>query len=73
MAKPSPITVIKLHTEKQESDRLGISTRTLQSWRIKGGGPPFLKIGAAVRYNPDQVDAWLSSRVRTNTVGGQAA
>jgi len=72
MSKPlTPIT--RLHNEKEESQRLGISARTLQQWRIKGDGPPFIKLGSAVRYSPEQVDAWLSARVRINTVGGQAA
>jgi DNA-binding transcriptional MerR regulator len=73
MAKSSPLPVTKLHTENQEAERLGLSVRTLQAWRQNGGGPPFFKIGAAVRYNPTQVDDWLSAHARTNTAGGRAA
>ncbi len=56
-----------LRDEKQEAARLGFSVRTLQQWRVKGGGPPFHKIGSAVRYNPEAVDAWLNDRIQTNT------
>ncbi|WP_245561911.1 hypothetical protein [Lamprocystis purpurea] len=34
---------------------------------MKGDGPPFLKIGPSVRYDPTAVDAWLNDRIRTNT------
>jgi len=56
-----------LHTERREAARLGFSVKTLQGWRLKGDGPPFLKIGPSVRYDPTAVDAWLNDRIRTNT------
>ena len=63
-----PETPIKrLHDEKREAERLHLSVRTLQQWRVKGGGPPYLKLGAAVRYNPEAVDKWLAERTVTNT------
>lgn len=36
--------------ENQAAEILGVSTRTLQAWRVRGGGPPYVKIGRAVRY-----------------------
>jgi hypothetical protein len=36
--------------ESQAAIFLGISVRTLQAWRVKGGGPPYVKIGRSVRY-----------------------
>jgi hypothetical protein len=56
-----------LNTEKEEAKRLKVSVRTLQSWRYKGGGPPYLQLGSAVRYDPVRVDAWLDQQVRTST------
>jgi len=56
-----------LHDEKREAERLSINVRTLQQWRLRGGGPPYLKIGALVRYDPRQVDAWLDERIQSNT------
>jgi Helix-turn-helix domain len=37
-------------TEMQAANFLGISVRTLQAWRVRGGGPPYVKIGRTVRY-----------------------
>lgn len=57
------------HIDERETARiLGISVRTLQTWRVTGGGPPFVKVGAAVRYNPDRLADWLAAR----TVGSTA-
>lgn len=36
--------------ETQAAEFLGVSTRTLQAWRVRGGGPRYAKIGRAVRY-----------------------
>jgi len=66
----APITA--LHNEKREAERLGFSQRTLQMWRLRGGGPPFIKIHSSVRYDPAQVDAWLAGQVRSHTAGGAA-
>ena len=54
-------------TEKEAAARLALSPRTLQQWRVKGGGPPFLKLGAAVRYDPDVLDQWEEDQTRANT------
>ena len=39
---------------------LGLSGRTLEAKRVTGGGPKFLKLGRAVRYDVDDLDAWLA-------------
>jgi phage terminase Nu1 subunit (DNA packaging protein) len=36
--------------ENQAAEFLGVSVRTLQAWRVRGGGPVYCKIGRAVRY-----------------------
>lgn len=39
----------------------GLSAASARRWRVLGRGPRHLKIGAAVRYDPKDVLAWLSS------------
>ena len=42
-------------TEKSLAKRWGIDFKTLQKWRGQGIGPPYIKIGIAVRYSPESV------------------
>ena len=37
------------------------SVSTLARWRRKGIGPAYLKIGKAVRYTPEAIQAYLES------------
>lgn len=39
-----------LLTEDQAAEVLRVSSRTLQGWRHRGEGPPYVKLGSAVRY-----------------------
>ena len=73
MINVSPLST--LHTERQEAERLSVSVRTLQAWRTRGDGPPYIKAGRAVRYDPRRTDEWLATRARRNTSdpGPQAA
>jgi hypothetical protein len=46
-------------TEKAAADRLGISAGTLRNWRANGKGPAFVRIGAAIRYEVADLDAFV--------------
>jgi excisionase family DNA binding protein len=43
-------------TDIEVAGRLGVSRFTVRSWRLKGVGPRFLKMGRAVRYRRQDVD-----------------
>lgn len=60
--KPEPLL-----TEIQAAEFLNLSTRTLQAWRIKGGGPCFLKLGRAIRYRQADLNGWLETRALAHT------
>jgi excisionase family DNA binding protein len=60
--KPEPLL-----TENQAAEFLNLSTRTLQAWRIKGGGPRFARLGRAVRYRQADLNEWLESRTLVHT------
>lgn len=52
-----------LLTQEQVSELLGFAPSTLQTWRSRGGGPPFLRLGhRTVRYRRSAVDAWVLER-----------
>lgn len=48
---------------------LSISPRTLEDWRLRGGGPPFHKLGRAVRYDPVELAAFVRRALRYDTAG----
>jgi excisionase family DNA binding protein len=47
-----------LNTE-QVSSYIGLAKQTITELRVKGGGPKFCKIGRAVRYKREDLDAWI--------------
>lgn len=55
--------------EKEAARILGFSPRTLQKWRSRGDGPPFLKISSrgAVRYRRSDLEAWVTQCLRRST------
>jgi excisionase family DNA binding protein len=57
----------RILTEEEAAEYSGFSRRTLQKWRVVGGGPKYLKIGRAVRYRADDLDAFLAAGERRNT------
>lgn len=56
-------------TEKEAAPIVGLSVRTLQALRVKGGGPEYLKLGTAVRYELSALEAWIKGCARTSTSG----
>ena len=51
--------------QRQAATRLGLpSARTLETWRCRGYGPPFLRLSPRlVRYRASDIDQWLAARV----------
>ena len=39
---------------------LNLSVRTLQSWRLRGEGPAFVRAGRAIRYSRRDLIAWIN-------------
>jgi predicted DNA-binding transcriptional regulator AlpA len=50
-----------LLNEHQVAKFLQLSVASVRRWRLFRTGPKYLKIGAAVRYRREDVDAWLRS------------
>ena len=62
-----------LLTPRQVADYLGLARSTLAKLRLTGGGPSFVKLGAAVRYPADLLDAWIAARPRHNSTAAASA
>jgi excisionase family DNA binding protein len=58
-----------LMTEQEVSKRLNVSLASLRRWRLLSRGPQFIKVGALVRYRPEDLDEWLAAMPRG---GGKA-
>lgn len=54
-----------LLNEDEAAASLRISVRTLQAWRLKTAGPPFVRVGRTIRYRRGDIKAWI----KLNTCG----
>ncbi|MBA3522497.1 MAG: DNA-binding protein [Gemmatimonadales bacterium] len=44
------------------AERTNLARATLAKLRVLGGGPPFVKLGAKVLYDADDLDAWIAAK-----------
>ncbi|MHB8766395.1 MAG: helix-turn-helix transcriptional regulator [Deferrisomatales bacterium] len=64
----TPPSNASLLNEKQAAVVLGVTPRCLQNWRMIGYGPKHVRLSAACcRYRPEDLDAWIESRLRSST------
>ena len=67
MAEATPEEPLLL-TETDAAKHLGFSPRTLQSWRLRGCGPRFVRVSArCIRYRRSELDSWVTSSLRSST------
>lgn len=52
---------------KEAARYTGLSRQWFEQARHKGDGPPYIKLGRAVRYKRSELDAWLLARSRRHT------
>ncbi len=53
--------------EREVAARLGLALSTIRGLRMTGDGPPFIKIGGSVRYDPDDLQEYLQRQKRKST------
>ena len=61
MILPNSAEADVLLTESQAAQLLQISIRTLQAWRLRRSGPPYVQLGRAVRYRISDLMGWIDS------------
>ena len=49
---------------REAAERLGLSPRTLDTYRCTGAGPRYYRFGGCVRYRVKDLDAWAAGRRR---------
>lgn len=62
------LPIPKLLTPHQVADLLGVSIGTLEIWRCTNRYPlPYIKVGRSVRYDPSDVQEFITSRRHQHT------
>ncbi len=58
----------RLMTETEAADILCYTVRALQNWRVRGGGPKFIKVSSrSIRYRRRDLLAWIDERTRNHS------
>ena len=57
-----------LLNEVQVAEYLNVKVSTLQRWRWAGTGPTFIKVGACVRYDAEDLREYLDLQRRPPTI-----
>lgn len=64
-----PTTAPVLLTPKEAARYLNLSVSWLAKRRLAGDGPPYVKLGGAVRYAEASLQQWMKSQQRLSTSG----
>jgi len=48
-------------TEKEVAKQISVSLASLRRWRLVQRGPRFIKVGALVRYRPEDLEQWMET------------
>ena len=59
--KAPSIPVERLWTVHDVSAFLGVPVGTLYQWRVRSEGPPAMRLGRHLRFNPNAVRRWADS------------
>jgi len=62
----SPLAVVLL-TPTETAKRLQVSLSWLAKARMRGDGPPFIKIGRSIRYSESALLQWTKAHQRLST------
>jgi predicted DNA-binding transcriptional regulator AlpA len=66
LAKPATAIGLLL-TPKEAAKLLKVSTSWLAKARMRGDGPPYIRIGRSIRYAEAALIQWMKSRQRLST------
>jgi predicted DNA-binding transcriptional regulator AlpA len=68
-APPQPVSenseyLLQLIPETDAAKFVGYTIRALQNWRVRGGGPKYVKVSSrSIRYRRKDLIDWADSRV----------
>jgi predicted DNA-binding transcriptional regulator AlpA len=56
----------RLLETRDAAEELGLSPRTLEGWRRRREGPPYLKFGRRVKYRIEDIETYKATRLSAN-------
>lgn len=66
--QPDPDYYDRMIDEREAAHYVGYTIRALQNWRVRGGGPRFVKVSArSIRYRRRDLIQWAESLLVANT------
>lgn len=58
----------RLINENEAATFIGYTIRALQGWRVKGGGPRFIRVSSrSIRYRRRDLIEWAEERLKRTT------
>ena len=63
--------LVKFLTERDVAELTGTARSTLSKMRLRGDGPPFVRVGVSVRYPEDDLREWQSALPRRRSTSEQ--
>ena len=67
-ATENPEYLDSMITETEAARFLGYTVRALQNWRVRGGGPKFVKVSSrSIRYRRRELIDWAESLMVAST------
>lgn len=65
---PDPAYMDRLIDEFAAADFVGYTVRALRNWRVRGGGPLFIRVSRrSIRYRRRDLMQWADERMCANT------
>lgn len=64
---PGAQTLEPFVDENRGAEHLGVSSRTMQRWRMTGTGPPWFRIGRLAKYRIADLTTWAEAQARIST------
>lgn len=51
----------------EAADILKVAEVTMRSWRVKGSGPAYVRVGNQIRYRRADIEAFIEAQLRNST------
>jgi predicted DNA-binding transcriptional regulator AlpA len=66
-ATAAPLNSDAILDTREAADLLGLSTSHLKHLRVRGDGPPYSRLGGAIRYRVGDLLDWVASKKVSST------